>query len=731
MRVGRFEPFEVNLTTGELRKHGIRLRVQDQPFQILALLLARPETLVTREEICQRLWPSGTFVDFDNGLNTALSRLREALGDSAESPRYIETLARRGYRWMVSVDWSTSPSADLPASDSVDASSELEVSLPVPHDFDRSGSWGSRAKHVYGSLFAIALIALGLGWFWFKGQLSVHRNVLRERQITHNLSDSLVKGSEVSRDGKYVAYTDKNGLHLSTIESGEGHDIALPDELRTNLHAVTWFPDGEKLIVDAWNETEGHVLWLISIFGGVPRKLRAHSFGARVSPNGSSIAFLSGSPGDAHEIWLAGADGENARKMQESESDNYGSIAWSPSAQRLSYLKLSANSEPSIQTLSLDGGLPSGVVLDSELLISNGAVWLPDGRLIFSTWDSTSENEAGLWEIKMDPRSGLPSGKPAKITNWPAIFATLPSVSKDGKRLVVAKSHTWDDIYVGELKEHATRLGTSKRLTSNDSFNYPFAWARDSRTILFTSNRMGRYQIFKQRLGTDTAELLVKSPADLFGGVFSADAAWILYSSEVHGGESPLTSIRWMRFPVSGGSPEQILETPVDRMIGFDCPLRPSSSCLISRGEQGQLIFNALDPVKGQGKEVIRTRLERAYDLHFSISPDGSHIAIGSRDQLRGQVRLIDLQNNTERNLHLPQGWVLIDLNWAVDSNILVAAINPTEAFIAQIDLDGKTHILFEQHDVFVGNPCLSPDGRYLAYYQENFSNNIWLLENF
>ena len=113
-RVGRFGPYEVHLATGELRKHGIRLKLQDQPFQILVLLLTRPRKLVTREEIRQQLWPSGTFVDFDNGLNTALSRLREVLGDSAESPRYIETLARRGYRWLVPVDWMESRSADLP-----------------------------------------------------------------------------------------------------------------------------------------------------------------------------------------------------------------------------------------------------------------------------------------------------------------------------------------------------------------------------------------------------------------------------------------------------------------------------------------------------------------------------------------------------------------------------------------------------------------------------------------
>ncbi len=99
-RILRFGVFEANLYSGELRKHGIRIRLQEQPFQILALLLERPGELVTREELRQRLWPSDTFVDFDHGLITAVNRLREALGDSAATPRYVETLARRGYRYI-------------------------------------------------------------------------------------------------------------------------------------------------------------------------------------------------------------------------------------------------------------------------------------------------------------------------------------------------------------------------------------------------------------------------------------------------------------------------------------------------------------------------------------------------------------------------------------------------------------------------------------------------------
>jgi cholera toxin transcriptional activator len=102
--IRRFGPFEADLKTGELRKSGSRLRLQEQPFQVLAMLLARPGDLVTREELRQQLWPADTFVDFDHSLNTAINKLRDALGDSASDPRYIETLARRGYRFLGTVD---------------------------------------------------------------------------------------------------------------------------------------------------------------------------------------------------------------------------------------------------------------------------------------------------------------------------------------------------------------------------------------------------------------------------------------------------------------------------------------------------------------------------------------------------------------------------------------------------------------------------------------------------
>src|SRR5882762_1129512 len=105
-RIVRFSTFEVNFQTGELRQQGHRVRLQEQPLQVLTALLERPGQMVTREELRSRLWSADTFVDFDHSLNAAIKRLRDALGDSAEAPIFIETLARRGYRFIAPVNGS-------------------------------------------------------------------------------------------------------------------------------------------------------------------------------------------------------------------------------------------------------------------------------------------------------------------------------------------------------------------------------------------------------------------------------------------------------------------------------------------------------------------------------------------------------------------------------------------------------------------------------------------------
>src|SRR5271169_4200689 len=98
-----FGVFELDLRAGELRKHGLRVRLQEQPFQVLAMLLAHAGDVVTRDQLQKKLWAADTFVDFDHGLNKAINKIRDALGDSADSPRFVETVARRGYRFLADV----------------------------------------------------------------------------------------------------------------------------------------------------------------------------------------------------------------------------------------------------------------------------------------------------------------------------------------------------------------------------------------------------------------------------------------------------------------------------------------------------------------------------------------------------------------------------------------------------------------------------------------------------
>src|SRR5579862_1606678 len=125
----QFGVFELNMQTGELRKSGVRIRLQGKPFQILQALLERPGEVVTREELRKRLWPADTFVDFESGLNTAANRLRLTLGDSAENPRYIQTLSRTGYRFIAAVA-EAAPRPEIEAAP--DAATVPAVNPPAP-----------------------------------------------------------------------------------------------------------------------------------------------------------------------------------------------------------------------------------------------------------------------------------------------------------------------------------------------------------------------------------------------------------------------------------------------------------------------------------------------------------------------------------------------------------------------------------------------------------------------
>lgn len=156
----RFGVFEVDLRAGELRKHGLKLRLQEQPFQILTLLLERAGQVVTREELQKRLWQEDTYIDFGHGLNKAISKIRDALGDSADSPRFIETVARRGYRFLADVKvvaLSPLPATEMTPDQQEVNSSDRDISDP---DIAEPPPGGRSNRPYIGAISAVVVLGL-------------------------------------------------------------------------------------------------------------------------------------------------------------------------------------------------------------------------------------------------------------------------------------------------------------------------------------------------------------------------------------------------------------------------------------------------------------------------------------------------------------------------------------------------------------------------------------------
>jgi serine/threonine protein kinase len=591
------------------------------------------------------------------------------------------------------------------------------------------------ARHtlLYGSVLVISLLALGFGFRWFKNQqTSVPNKPLAERQLTHSPPENRLIYAAISADGKYLAYTDPEGLHLSTIATGEIHDIPLPDEIRTHLWSVNWFPDGEKLLLMAESETEGDVIWSASIFGGAPRKLRIHSTWPQVSPDGSLIVFIS-----ADGIWVMGPNGEDARKILADENKSYAAVTWSPAGGRLAYVRLGAGKATggSVETVSLAGGPPSVVLSNPKLVVGDGVtfLWLRDGRMMFTMGDLSAENGLSTWELKVDPRSGKPTGELTKST---ILDAVTVGASADGTRLIGIKFHARDDVYVGELKRNGTSLDTPYRFTVSESKDLPSSWTHDSKTIFFDSDRLGVRQIFKQQLGQETAQPLTQGPNAHEQAELTPDGAWILtWASAPSSAQPPLTTHKLMRIPVSGGSPEQILEAAADdSSIDYRCPSGTTASCVLSGWDQGQLIFASLDPVNAKGKELARTKLARpGDDIDWSVSPDGTRIAISSPGLLGEEVRVLDSLHATEHTLKLAKGWFIWSIDWSADGDsLLMAAQSKSGYFLTRLELNGKSSVLLDRgRNQWLARVKPSPDGQHLAFAQQVFQTNAWLIENF
>lgn len=189
----RFGAFEVDLQGRELRKSGLKLKIQEQPFQVLAALLERLGEVVTREELRQRVWPQDTFVDFDHSLNTAVNKLREALGDSASSPRFIETVPRRGYRFLAGVERLG------------DAAAKIESRQPLPEQEGSTPAAGRRRQLAWLLAVVAAILAVAV---WFRFFPPVAKSPAAEWKVTPLTSyPGDERSPSFSPDGNQIAFT--------------------------------------------------------------------------------------------------------------------------------------------------------------------------------------------------------------------------------------------------------------------------------------------------------------------------------------------------------------------------------------------------------------------------------------------------------------------------------------------------------------------------------------------
>ncbi|MBC8166729.1 MAG: PD40 domain-containing protein [Bryobacteraceae bacterium] len=241
-----FGPFEYDQTSGELRKHGTRLRLQGQPLQILSALLQRPNKIVSRDEFQQQLWNGGTFVDFEHGLNAAVNRLRQVLGDSADQPRYIETLPGRGYRFIAPVQVPT-PAALL-----------LTVPSPVNEDGRLQKARHSRIKLWLGGVAGGALM-FGLFIGYHVGSRQPQRVVAQPLRFSFAPPQGYViepassrQSISLSPDGSKLAFTAMNASGLFTVFVRDFRALeALPVANTTGAHSVFWGPDDHSLYFTA------------------------------------------------------------------------------------------------------------------------------------------------------------------------------------------------------------------------------------------------------------------------------------------------------------------------------------------------------------------------------------------------------------------------------------------------------------------------------------------------
>jgi len=481
-QVIRFGRFEVDLRLGVLRKNGMKLKLTGQPFQILVILLEHPGDLVTREQLQRQLWPSDTFVDFDHGLNAAINRVREALGDSAENPRFVETLPRRGYRFIAPLVNSR------PAGETVSAESNVgpaqTFALPVLEAGERRRV-PHRLKLVLGGVSILAVLAVvALAVLSISGR---RRNewdlqTMKLSRVTH--SGNAINAA-ISPDGHYVVYAlrdgEKQGLNVRQLATGTDLQILPPDEVV--IYALTFSPDANYIdfVRSEKNNPLNTFLYRIPTLGRSSHLVMqaGMDFSTSYSPNGAQFAFLRVKGGEQVDLLIADADGSNERVLATRPYLDFftAGTAWSPDGKTIAFSTV--ESKKSIRSVLWAASVSDGSI--REIYSTPNQIgrpcWLPDGSGLLVPIENFYQSLRGqLWFIS------FPKGQARRLTNDLMDYQWSLDLTKDGRTLVDVARTRVSDLWIAPAGDPSK----VRQVTRDDHAVGGFSWTPSGR-IVFTS----------------------------------------------------------------------------------------------------------------------------------------------------------------------------------------------------------------------------------------------------
>jgi DNA-binding winged helix-turn-helix (wHTH) protein/Tol biopolymer transport system component len=623
----RFGTFEVDFRAGELRKQGRKIRLQDLPFQLLTVLLEHPGQVVTRDELVRRLWSEYAAIDVENGLNTAAKKLRLALGDDAETPRFIETLPRRGYRFIGAVE-------ALQAAKPLDAQAVLPAAaapvLEIP-DAVLAPAAPERPAHFPYRRWVIALAAvIVLGLPTFRLLMPARSpSMLRTVQLTH--TGRVEQFDSILTDGSRIYFNERTGGQWSlaqvSVEGGTPSPIQTPPGI-PELLAIS--PNRSELLVkiSARENRDDAPLWIVPTVSGSPRRLgNVMGHAGAWSRDGSGIVY-----GFDRALYRMNSDGTDIRKLANTPTPPF-YISWSPGPPDLLRFTL-IGPLFSIWECSPDGSgmrafAPSAPWAKTARGVF-GAGWTSDGK--YYVFESRDEHGTSFWVV---PEAGRLFGpfdrQPIQIYSTPTdMGALVPGL--DGKRFFFAAGQGSRDLVSYDAKRNQFLPFLSGDAVRSVSFSQDGQWASYATVPECT--------LWRSRADGSDRLQLTSPPLCVYEPQWSPDGRRIAFGGQQMGRSEEESRVYVV--PSNGGSMEAV-------------PMEPYRSSNPSWSPDGQsLMMNCWRP--GARAETMaicvldwRTRQGTVLPgsenlLRPRWSPDGQYVA-ALRDS-GAQVVLFDMRSH-------------------------------------------------------------------------------------